>query len=100
MMFWYIVNNANGQYGKVEQFTLSLNEIITALQEPKHNNSNIKAIIPPEYHHYLKIFENINANKLPPHHPCDHKIPLEDGFEPPFGPLYSLSRPELEELKR
>jgi hypothetical protein len=100
MMFWYIVNNANGQYGKVEQFTLSLNEIITALQEPKHNNSNIKAIIPPEYHHYLKIFENINANKLPPHHPCDHKIPLEDGFEPPFGPLYSLSCPELEELKR
>jgi hypothetical protein len=23
-----------------------------------------------------------------------------DGFQPPFGQLYSLSRPELEELKR
>jgi hypothetical protein len=98
--FWHIINNANGRYGKVEQFTLSLNEINTTLQEPKDNDSNIRAIIPPEYHHYLKIFKNINANKLPPHRPCDYKIPLEDSFQPPFGPLYSLSCPELEELKR
>jgi hypothetical protein len=61
---------------------------------------NIKAIIPTEYHKYLKIFENINADKLPPHRPYDHKIPLEDGFQPLFGPLYSLSRLELQELKR
>jgi hypothetical protein len=100
MMFWCIINNTNGHYGNIEQFTLSLNEINTALQEPKDDNSNINAIVPPEYHHYLKIFENINADKLPPHLPCDHKIPLEDGFQPPFGPLYSLSHPELEELKR
>jgi hypothetical protein len=100
MMFRHIMNNANRHYGKVEQFALSLNEINTALQEPKDDNPNIKAIVPPEYHQYLKIFENVNANKLPPHRPCDHKMPLEDGFQPPFGPLYSLSRPELEELKR
>jgi hypothetical protein len=100
MTFQHIINNASRHYGKVEQFTLSLNEINTALQEPTDDNSNIKAIIPPEYHQYLKIFKNINTNKLPPHHPCDYKIPLEDGFQPPFGPLYSLSHPELEELKR
>jgi hypothetical protein len=70
------------------------------LQEPKDNNPNIKAIVPPEYHQYLKIFEKVNADKLPPHHPYDHKTPLEDGFQPPFGPLYSLSGLELEELKR
>jgi hypothetical protein len=84
----------------VEQFALSLNEINTALQEPMDDKPNIKAIIPPEYHKYLKIFEKVNADKLPPHCPCDHKIPLEDGFQLPFGPLYSLSCPELEELKR
>jgi hypothetical protein len=95
-----MVNNTNRYYGKVEQFTLSLNEINTTLQEPKDDNSNIKAIIPPKYHYYVKIFEKVNTNKLPPHHPYDHKIPLEDGFQPPFGPLYSLSHPELEELKR
>jgi hypothetical protein len=100
MTFLRIINNANGRYGKVEQFALSLNEINTALQEPKDDNSNIKAIVHPEYHHYLKVFEKVNADKLPPHRPCNHKIPLEDAFQPPFGPLYSLSHPELEELKR
>jgi hypothetical protein len=100
MRFWRIINNANKHYGNVEQFALSLNEINTALQEPKDDKPNIEAIVPREYHKYLKIFEKVNANKLPPHRPCDYKIPLEEGFQPPFGPLYSLSRPELEELKR
>jgi hypothetical protein len=100
MTFQHIINNANRCYGKVEQLALSLNKINTALQEPKDNNSNIKAIVLPKYHQYLKIFEKVNTDKLPPHYPCDHKIPLEDGFQPPFGPLYSLSHPELEELKR
>jgi hypothetical protein len=72
----------------------------TALREPKDNNSNIRASIPPEYHHYLKIFQKINADKLPPHQLCNHKIPLEDGFQPLFRPLYYLSHLELEELKR
>jgi hypothetical protein len=99
-MFRHIINNANGYYGKVEQFALSLNEINTALQEPKNDDSIIRAIIPPEYHHYLKMFKKLNANKLPPHCLCDHKIPLVDGFQPPFGVLYSLSHPELKELKR
>jgi hypothetical protein len=98
--FRHIINNANGCYSKVEQFTLSLNEINTALQEPKDDNPNIKAIVPPEYHQYLKIFKKVNADKLPPHCLCDHEILLEDGFQPPFGLLYSLSHPELEELKR
>jgi hypothetical protein len=70
------------------------------LQEPKDDKPNIESIIPCEYHKYLKIFEKVNANKLPPHCLCDHKIPLEDSFQPPFGPLYSLSCLELEELKR
>jgi hypothetical protein len=100
MMFRRIINNANKHYGNIEQFALSLNEINTTLQEPKDDKRNIDAIIPHEYHKYLKIFKTVNADKLPPHCPCDHKIPLEEGFQTPFGPLYSLSCPELEELKR
>ena len=97
--FRRIVNNANNRYGKVEQFSLSLNEITTALQ-PEKEEPDLKTIVPPEYHQYLGIFEKVNADKLPPHRPLDHTISLVDGFQPPFGPLYSLSRPELEELKR
>jgi hypothetical protein len=54
----------------------------------------------PKYHQYLKIFKNINADKLPLHCPSYHQIPLVDGLMLTFSPLYSLSRPELQELKR
>jgi hypothetical protein len=98
--FCRIVNNANNRYGKVEQFALSLYEINTALAKEDDKKPDIRTIVPREYHDYLKIFEKANANKLPLHCPSDHTIPLMDGFKPPFGPLYSLSCPELEELKR
>jgi hypothetical protein len=68
-----------------------LHEINTALAEPKENKLDIPTIVLPEYHEYSKIFEKVNAKKLPPHRPSDHKVPLVDGFNPPFGPLYSLS---------
>jgi hypothetical protein len=45
------------------------------------------------------VFDKVVADRLPSHRPYDHKVPLKEGFEPPFGPLYSLSRPELEALK-
>jgi hypothetical protein len=42
----------------------------------------------------------MEANKLPPHCPYDHHIPLKDRFTLPFGPIYSLSRTELEALRK
>jgi hypothetical protein len=83
----------------VEQFAVSLYKINTVLANEDDKNPDIYAIVLPEYHDYLKVFENTNANKLPPHCPSDHTIPLMDRFKPPFGPLYLLSHPELEELK-
>jgi hypothetical protein len=97
--FRRIVNNANNCYGKVEQFALSLYEINTVLAKEDDKKPDIRTIVLPEYYDYLKIFKKANADKLPPHHPSDHTIPLMDRFKPPFGPLYSLSHPELEELK-
>jgi hypothetical protein len=83
----------------VEQFALSLYEINTVLAKEDDKKPDIHTIVPPEYHEYLKIFEKANADKLPLHRPSDHTILLMDGFKPPFGPLYLLSHPELEELK-
>jgi hypothetical protein len=60
---------------------------------------DIHTIVLPEYHDYLNIFEKANTDKLPLHCPSNHTILLTDGFKPLFGPLYSLSHPELEELK-
>jgi hypothetical protein len=84
---------------QVEQFALSIYEINMALAKEDDKKPDIRTIVPPEYHDYLKIFEKANADKLPPHCPSDYTILLTDRFKPPFGPLYSLSHPELEELK-
>jgi hypothetical protein len=49
---------------------------------------------------FLPLFSEAEANNLPPHCPYDHRIPLKEGFTPPFGPIYSLSQTELEALKK
>jgi hypothetical protein len=78
---------------------ISLYEINKALDQNKEAN-NILDIIPPEYHKFLPLFSEAKANKLPPHRPYDYRIPRKEGFTPPFGPIYSLSRTELEALKK
>jgi hypothetical protein len=97
--FCQIVNNVNNHYGKVEQFALSLYQINTALAKKDDRKPNIHTSILPEYHDYLKILEKANADKLPLHCISDYTMLLIDGFKPLFGLLYSLSYPELEELK-
>jgi hypothetical protein len=83
----------------VEQFTFSLYKINTVLAKEDDKKPNIHTIVLPEYYNYWKIFKKANADKLPPYYPSNHTIPLTDRFKPPFGPLYSLSYPEFEELK-
>lgn len=57
-------------------------------------------LLPREYQDFLPLFPEVNANRLPPHRPYDHKIHLKERFETPFGPLYFLSGLEMEELKK
>jgi hypothetical protein len=64
------------------------------------DKTKITDIVPPEYHKFLPLFSEAEANKLPPHCPYDHHIPLKEGFTPAFGPIYSLSRTELEALQK
>jgi len=55
--------------------------------------------VPSEYHKFANIFSKTKAETLPPHHPYDLKINLEEGAQPPVGPIYSLSASEQEALK-
>jgi len=86
---------------KLTIFSISLYEINQALgveQKPK-KELDLTEYIPAEYHEFLPLFLEALAKNLPPHRPYDHKIPLREGFTPPFGPLYSMSRTELQTLK-
>ena len=91
--------NKRNRHGKLAVFQLSLYEINRALENKKIEEKGLRSLIPPEYHEFLPMFEEAIANRLPPHRPYDHTIPLKEGFQPPFGPLYPLSRQELEALK-
>ena len=55
--------------------------------------------VPSEYHEFTNIFSKTKAEVLSPHHPYDLKINLEEGAQPPVGPIYSLSASEQETLK-
>ena len=55
--------------------------------------------IPVEYKDFHDVFSKANSEKLPPHRPYDHQIPLLPDTQPPFGPIYSLSEIELKALR-
>ena len=56
--------------------------------------------IPDEYSDFTDVFSEEKALMLPE---CtelnEHAIDLEDGKQPPYGPIYSLGPVELETLK-
>jgi len=55
--------------------------------------------VPSEYHEFADVFSKTEAEVLPPHCLYDLKINLEEGAQPPVGPIYSLSASEQEALK-
>ena len=80
-------------------FSVSLRDIEQVLKLKKCVDS--ATLLPAQYHKFLDIFSKDDADKLPPLHPgVDHKIKIEPGTQAPSGPLYSISREELEVLKK
>ncbi|MBW0553073.1 hypothetical protein O181_092788 [Austropuccinia psidii MF-1] len=65
-------------------------------EEPEEIETVLK-VVPAAYHQYLDVFSKVKAEKLPPHHACDHHIELE-GLLPPVGVIYSLSNQESKKL--
>ena len=85
---------------KLTIISISLFEINQALGlEQKKKELDLKEYILAEYHKFLPLFSETLAKNLPPHRPYDHKIPLREGYTPPFGPLYSMSRTKVQTLK-
>ena len=56
--------------------------------------------ISEEYQEFATLFSEQEANRLPPHQPGDHRIQLCEGTAPSFGPLYTLSKQEIEALRK
>jgi hypothetical protein len=58
--------------------------------------------LPEQYHAFAPVFDPQEAQKLPPFRGpgVDHAIDLEEGSEPPWGPLYKMSKDELLVLRK
>jgi hypothetical protein len=61
-------------------------------------NADSRSGILAELHDLTHVFRKAMADRLLSHRPYDLKIDLKEGFEPPFEPLYKLSRQEIETL--
>ena len=55
--------------------------------------------IPSEYHEFANVFSKTKAETLSSHCSYDLKINLEEGAQPPIGPIYSLLASKQETLK-
>ncbi|MBW0500561.1 hypothetical protein O181_040276 [Austropuccinia psidii MF-1] len=62
-------------------FHASLEEQWDEKEEPEEIETGLK-VVPPAYNQYLDVFSKVKAEKLPPHHACDHHMKLE-GLLPP-----------------
>ncbi|MBW0513834.1 hypothetical protein O181_053549 [Austropuccinia psidii MF-1] len=75
----------------------SLEELWHKEEEPEEVEIMMK-FVPSSYHRSLDVFSKVKAEKLPPHHACDHHIELE-GSLTPVGGSYSLSNPVSDTLR-
>ncbi|MBW0506368.1 hypothetical protein O181_046083, partial [Austropuccinia psidii MF-1] len=95
------VSSLHPFFGKMDLPTSSYHDSLEELwdedKEPEKIETVMKAV-PSVYHQYLDVFSKVKAEKLPPHHACDHHIDLE-GSLPPVGVIYSLSNQESDTLK-
>jgi hypothetical protein len=61
--------------------------------------ASLASKLPTEYADFADLFSKQSANVLPKHQPWDHTIPLIEGKQPPYGPIYPLSELELRSLR-
>ncbi|KAJ9515045.1 hypothetical protein QJQ45_012570 [Haematococcus lacustris] len=67
-------------------------------QDNPHIPAAIKAELQTLLHEYSDVFKPLTDT--PPERPVGHTIPLVPDARPPVTPMYRLSKPEQEELKR
>ena len=89
-----MVKQKHGQHYLIDVKELAHLSAMTEVEDQEPDESKI----PAKYLQFRSVFSKKNADTLPPHRPYDHTIPLVEGAQVPFGPVYSLSQVELKAL--
>ncbi|KAG0155925.1 hypothetical protein PDIDSM_3098 [Penicillium digitatum] len=80
-------------------FAITTADIETALNPKTDTEPDPVSALPEEFRDFAEVFSPKEAERLPPHRSYDHKMVLQEDKPLPFGPLYPMSRNELEVLK-
>jgi len=68
-------------------FELCLHSLDIQANSTKLAESSDLSNVPSEYHKFANVFSKTKAETLPPHHPYDLKINLEEGAQSLVGPI-------------
>ena len=68
------------------------------LHDVKKDNFLLTEQIPEEYHEFIRVFDEEEANRFPKSRVWDHKIELKEGFQPKSFKAYNLTPEEQKEL--
>ncbi|KAG0153387.1 hypothetical protein PDIDSM_5240 [Penicillium digitatum] len=79
-------------------FAITTADIETALNPKTDTEPDPVSALPEEFRDFAEVFSPKEAERLPPHRSYDHKMVLQEDKPLPFGPLYPMSRNELELL--
>ncbi|KAG0157774.1 hypothetical protein PDIDSM_4959 [Penicillium digitatum] len=85
---------------KYSMFAITTADIETALNPKTDTEPDPVSALPEEFRDFAEVFSPKEAERLPPHRSYDHKMVLQEDKPLPFGPLYPMSRNELELLAR
>ena len=68
------------------------------LHDEKKENFLLTEQIPEEYHEFINVFDEKEADRFPSSRIWDHKIELKEGFQPKSFKAYNLTPEEQREL--
>ena len=105
--FTILVKRARKRQKPLTVFKASLEDITKALH-PKitRTPTEIRKLLPAQYYNHLPLFKGGMAAELPPHRPgINHTFTLKKGENgqkknPPWGPLYRITRDKLLVLQK
>ena len=80
--------------------TNTVGEAILSMDlKQREYKKNSKVSLPPEYQDFAEVFSEVDANKLSDHGLQDYAIDLIDEQQPPYRPVYNLSKVKLAALR-
>ena len=68
-------------------------------KEMEINHRKIEAMVPKQFHRWLKVFGKVESERMPVRKVWDYAIDVKEDFKPSKAKVYPLSRNEREEVQ-